>query len=92
VRTSDGQALGLAIRRADRRVYAKVAVVAGVGVWFACTGLLALAPICWAAATVLYWRRGVSVLADLRSEPAAWPVLDAAPSAKVVRDKAHLTR
>ena len=87
MRTRDRQALGLAIRRADRRVYARVAAVAGLGVWFAFAGPFVLAPICWAAATVLYWRRGVSVLADLESEPAAWPVLYAAPEAKVVNEK-----
>ena len=87
MRTSERQALGLAIRRADRRVYAKVAAVAGLGVWFAFSGPFALAPICWAAATVLYMRRGLSVLEDLRSEPAAWPLLDGVPEAKVVQDK-----
>ncbi|HEY1811494.1 MAG TPA: hypothetical protein VGG74_04010 [Kofleriaceae bacterium] len=87
MRTSDRQALGLAIRRADRRVAARVVAVAGLGVWFAFVGPFALAPLCWAATMVLYWRRGVSVLADLRSEPAAWPILDAAPEAKVVKDK-----
>jgi hypothetical protein len=66
----------------------KVVAVAGLGVWCAFVGPFSLAPICWALATALYWRRGVSVLADLRSEPAAWPIIDAAPSAKVVRDKA----
>jgi hypothetical protein len=87
VRTSDRQALGLAIRRADRRVAVKVAAVAVLGVWFAFAGPFVAAPICWAAATVLHWRRGVSVLTDLRSEPAAWPIVDAAPTAIVVRDK-----
>jgi hypothetical protein len=87
VRTSERHSLGLAIRRADRRVYAKVAVVAGVGVWFGFAGPFAIAPICWAAATVLYMRRGVSVLADLRSEPAAWPIVDGTPEAKVVKDQ-----
>lgn len=87
VRTSERQALGLALRRADRFVAAKIVAIAGLGLWFAFAGPFALAPICWGAATVLYWRRGVSVLAHLRSEPAAWPILDAAPTAKVVKDK-----
>jgi hypothetical protein len=71
VRTSERHSLGLAIRRADRRVYAKVAVVAGVGVWFGFAGPFAI----------------VSVLADLRSEPAAWPIVDGTPEAKVVKDQ-----
>jgi hypothetical protein len=87
VRTSERQALGLALRRADRRVAAKVVGVAGLGVWFAITGPFALAPLCWAAAAIIYMRRGVSVLADLRAEPTVWPVLDGAPVAKVIRDK-----
>jgi hypothetical protein len=92
MRTSERRALSTAIRRADRRVALKVATIASIGVWCVFAGPFALAPVCWAAAMVVYWRRGTSVLEDLRAEPAAWPVLDAAATAKVVRERTPATR
>lgn len=81
--------LGRGLRRARNRVYAKIAVVAAAGMWFAVTGPFALAPVLWAGATVMYWRRGVSVLEYLRDTPEAWPVLYAGslPEAKLQTDK-----
>ena len=92
MRTSEQRALRTAIRRADRRVALKVTTIASIGVWCVFAGPFALAPVWWAAATVMYWRRGTAVLDDLRAEPAAWPVLDAAATAKIVRVKTRGTR
>lgn len=82
--SSARQALALAIRRADRRVAWKIAGVAGAGVGFALVGPFALAPVCWSLATILYWRRGMSVLEELRGEPTASAILERLPVAKVI--------
>ena len=53
-----GVALAHALRAAHRREAARVVVVAGAGVAFLIAGPFWVAPICFATATVMYWRLG----------------------------------
>jgi len=70
-------ALAHALRAAHRRELARIVVVAGTGVAFLITGPFWIAPICFATATVMYWRRGYAVLLRLRRANVSHPVLDA---------------
>jgi hypothetical protein len=72
----DRYEVGTAIRRTRRRILIRVVVVSAFGVYFASAGPLLLAPICWAAATVIHLRRGITILASLRDVPAAKPITD----------------
>ena len=52
-------------------------MVAGTGIAFLVTGQFLVAPVCFAVATVMYWRLGYAVLLRLRRANVSNPVLDA---------------
>ncbi len=62
---------------------AQVVAFAALGVYAVIAGPFWLAPICWATATVLHWRRGMSVLDSLRNVPDAKPIMDALYPAEI---------
>ncbi len=62
-------------------------MVASAGVAFLIAGPFWVAPICFATATVMYWRRGYAVLLRLRRANVSHPVfgaLNGPPRATVV--------
>ena len=59
-------------------MFAQIVAVVAFGVCFAILGPWPLAPVCWAAAAVMYLRRGVTILEIVRDAQVGSPILDIA--------------